>query len=61
MGKQHAVGDRVRHVRTGGTGTIVELHLPGWVDWRPDDYDGPPNAAIRTDPSNLATDKAAGQ
>jgi hypothetical protein len=34
-------------------GTIVELHLPGWVDWRPDDYDGPADSAIRTDPSNL--------
>jgi hypothetical protein len=48
-----AVGDRVRHVRTAKAGTVVELHLPGWVDWRPDDHDGPPDSALRTDPSNL--------
>lgn len=46
-------GDRVRHVRSGVFGVVVELHLPGWVDWRPDDCGRDPNWAERTDPSNL--------
>lgn len=60
MDRKHAVGDRVRHFRTGRVGTIVELHLPRWVDWRPDDYEGHANGAIRTDPSNLLADKEKG-
>jgi hypothetical protein len=54
-------GDRVRHVRSGVPGTIVEQLSACWVDWRPDGFDGPQNGAIRTDPSNLTAEPAAEQ
>lgn len=51
--KRFQIAERVKHVRDRKEGAIVELHYPGWVDWRPDDYKGPIDGAIRTDPSNL--------
>lgn len=53
MAVTFSTGQRVRHVRTGQHGTVVEQLSHCWVDWRPDVFDGPPDGACRTDPSNL--------
>ncbi|MDF2382437.1 hypothetical protein JMG10_13225 [Nostoc ellipsosporum NOK] len=51
--RRFVAGDRVRFKRSGRLGTIIEPLYPSWVDWRPDDYEGPADGAVRTDPSNL--------